>query len=267
MRRHSTEPLNFRSLWFPGIVFLSVLLAGCQDLGLRSPFLQTDQVYLPDNLHPLVIPSTQDLAYLSTLGKEADNQLLHCQSYQECDTAHFIRALTFLPEQEDLALQHFQKVAISPTDSNLARSSRVWIWVLESTQPSNRPSLSMAHFTQDLLQALLTKDLALARTHLLEQAAPSTTQVTSSPLELEGVIKTLGAQIQGLAHEVASFQHQSSAIQNLRKEIDARDKKVEELTLQLDALRQIDQELKKKSTPTRLSETLIPLKDNHVATP
>lgn len=250
-----------------GFIFVALIPMGCQELGLQSPLSHGGQIGPRYIFKTIFTPTSQDTAYLATLRKEAEKQLANCQAIEDCDGAHFLRALALLQENRDLALHHFQKVAMSRNDSPLAQSSRVWIWILDETSPANASSPTTTNLTQGLIRALLTKDLALARQELFH---PSSEQQTLAPQVQSGFaakLKTLTEQVQGLAHDVASFHNQSLAIQSLRKELDARDKKVEELTLQLDALRRIDQELKEKSTPTHLSETIIPTKDDRASTP
>jgi len=267
MMNFTKENWKGLSFLYAGAAFVALLPLGCGTLGSDTFFAQTDQGAFSYPRGLVLTPTSQDSVYLTTLGKKADKQLIHCQSDEECETAHFIRALAFLPENENLALQHFKKVAVSPTESPLAQSSRMWMWVLDTINPTNQRSISKSDFTQGLLQALLTKDLTLVRQQFSQRSSLDKLQSLHASNKIDAQIKNLTEQVQGLAHEVSSFHHQSSAIQSLRKELDARDRKVEELNLQLDALRRIDQELKEKSAPTRLSETLIPTKDDRATTP
>lgn len=64
-----------------------------------------------------------------------------------------------------------------------------------------------------------------------------------------------------LSQEVATLKTESASMHVLQQELQARDKKVAELTSQLDALRRIDQELKEKATPTTPSETILTPKE------
>lgn len=256
-----------RHYWKSCVILPTIFLMGCQELGLQFPPPHGGQMVAPYTLDTIFTPTPQDSVYLATLGKEAEKRLTNCQEIPDCDTAHFFLALALLPENRDLALHHFQKVAISPVEGPLARSSRVWIWILEETNPTHTHSSPRTNLAQGLLQAVLTNDLTLARQPLSHHSSERETRALLDRIGYDVKIKTLTEQVQGLAHDVTSFHNQSSAMQNLRKELEARDKKVEELSLQLNALRRIDQELKEKSTPTRLSETLIPAKDERAATP
>ena len=250
-----------------GVILTALIPMGCQELGLPSSLPLGGQIEPRYRLKTIFTPTPQDTAYLATLGKEAEKQLTTCQAIEDCDGAHFLRGLALIQENRDLALQHFQKVAVSPVDSPLTQSSRVWIWILDETNPANASSPTTTNLAQGLIRALLTQDLALARQRLFHPTPEQPSLASQVRPGFDAKIKTLTEQVQVLAHDVASLHNQGSAIQRLQKELDARDKKVEELTLQLDALRRIDQELKEKSTPTRLSETIIPKKDDRATTP
>ncbi len=267
MNRYSCHDRTILRHWKSLVIFTAGLLTGCQELGLPSPLSDRSQIETRHTLDTIFTPTPQNTPYLATLGMEAKKQLTNCQPTRECDSAHFIRALALLQENRVRALHHFQKVAVSSIDSPLARSSRVWIWILDETNPTNTSAVPRTNLTQGLIQALVTKDLALARQPQFHSPSEQKSQTPQNQIRYDIKIKALTEQVQGLAHDVASFSNQSSAIKSLRKELDARDKKVEVLSLQLDALRRIDQELKEKSTPTRLSDTIMPTKDERASTP
>jgi len=267
MNSHLCRNRTILGCWKSVGILIAGLLTGCQELGLPSPLSHQGQIATPHSFDTIFTPTPQDAPYLTTLGKEAKKQLAICQPTQACDAAHFIRALALLQKNRDRALHHFQKVAVSSIDSPLAQSSRVWIWILDETSRTNTSAVPKTNLAQGLIQALLTKDLALARaphSHTPSKQKSGTPQIQ---FRYDAKIKALTEQVQGLSHKVASFGNQSTAIHSLRKELDARDKKVEELSLQLDALRRIDQELKEKSTPTRLSDTIMPTKDERASNP
>ena len=163
------------------------------------------------------IPDPRDGKLYVTLEREADQLLGTCSAVHFCDRAHFIRGLLALYQNRETAADHFQTaVAMAPT-SKRAEPSLFWLQLLKETANGTAEDGRFSRATAQLLRDLLDREL------LAEQLL----------LELE-----------------------TSPVQSLQRDLKARDKKLEDLTKQLEALKQIDQEMreKTKTIPSRGKE-------------
>jgi hypothetical protein len=164
-------------------------------------------------------PSHQDLQLYETLERQADQLLATCSQGRICDRAHFIRGLVALYENRETAAEHFEvAVAMAPTSAR-AESSLFWLHLLEETPNGTTENGRFSHATIQLLRDLLDREL-LAQ-HLLK--------------ELE-----------------------ATPVQALQRDLKARDKKLEDLSKQLEALKQIDREMREKALPGRPSNKTTP---------
>ncbi len=135
----------------------------------------------------------------------------------------------------------------------------MWLWLLDELRPSKSQPASAKDMIRELVQALLQRDLGL-----LEELPVHTTVSSDLKPHLiaqETKVNALSEQIHELSQEVATLKTESASMHLLQQEFQARDKKVAQLTKQLDALRRMDQELKKKATPTTPSETILTPKE------
>ena len=239
---------------------------GCQDFSPYTMASQSHGASTPLSLSTMFAPPPQEIKFLEGLGTRADNQLAQCRNPEVCNRAHFLKALTALHSNQDTAMYHFQKVMESPPYNRLSQASRVWLWLLDELSHSQSQGASKMDLTRELVQALLERDLGL-----LEAPSSIPPLVPSDLKQLlmaqETQVKTLSAQVHELTQEVASLKTESASTHSLQQALHAREKKVEELTSQLDALRRIDQELKEKSPPTTPSETILPPKEEPRANP
>jgi len=115
-----------------------------------------------------------------------------------------------------------------------------------------------AHFTRALVA--LYEDQTVAAKHFQEviAVAPKSRLAASSQFWLQFLQNppifftqhsAFAEATDRLVHDLLELEFSSTLV--LQREVKARDKKVEELTQQLDALKRIDQEMKEKSRPTR----------------
>lgn len=163
------------------------------------------------------MPDPRDGRLYVTLEREADQLLGTCSPVHSCDRAHFIRGLLALYQDREIATDHFQTaVAMAPTSAR-AEPSLFWLQLLKETANGTAEDGRFSRATAQLLRDLLDREL------LAEQLL----------LELE-----------------------TSPVQSLQRDLKARDKKLEDLTKQLEALKQIDQEMreKTKTIPSRGKE-------------
>ncbi|TAJ08006.1 MAG: hypothetical protein EPO61_11215 [Nitrospirae bacterium] len=156
---------------------------------------------------PFFMPDAADLSRYQSLVQAHETQLGTCAERQTCDRVHFTRALVALYENREAAVRQFQQVVAASPDSRLASSSRVWLHVLKEQPSGGAWSGPLARMTEQLVRDVLDRELAIQQ---LSQ-------------ELDG-----------------------PAIRTLQRGLKARDKQIEELTRQLDALKRIDQEMKDK---------------------
>ena len=165
------------------------------------------------------IPDPRDGTLHVTLQREADQLLGTCSPVRSCDRAHFIRGLVALYQNRETAVDHFQTaVAMAPT-STRAEPSLFWLQLLKETAGATAEDGRFSRVTVQLVRDLLEREL------LAEQ----------------------------LLHELGT-----SPVHTLQRDLKARDKKLEDLTKQLEALKQIDQEMREKTMPSRPSNKTNP---------
>ena len=162
-------------------------------------------------------PDPRDGKLYVTLEREADQLLGTCSPVHSCDRAHFIRGMVALYQNRETAIDHFQTaVAMAPTSAR-AEPSLFWLQLLKETASGTAEDGRFSRATVQFVRDLLDREL------LAEQLLQ----------ELE-----------------------ASPVQTLQRDLKARDKKLEDLTKQLEALKQIDQEMreKTKTIPSRGKE-------------
>ncbi|MFB3114465.1 MAG: hypothetical protein ACE1ZW_00635, partial [Nitrospirales bacterium] len=234
-------------------------ITGCQEFTPFPVAAHFSKTGTPISPSMILNPDPQDATFLDVLGVRADNQLSQCRNPTACTQAHFLKGLTALHSNTDVASYHFQKVIESSPQHRVSQASRVWLWLLDELRPSKSQPASAKDMTRELVRTLLKRDL-----ELLEELPVHTTGSSDLKLHLiaqETKINALSEHMHELSQEVATLKTESASMHVLQQELQARDKKVAELTSQLDALRRIDQELKEKATPTTPSETILTPKE------
>ena len=252
-------PIRFNVL--VSLLMLSGLpgITGCQEFTpfpMAANFFETETRISPATI---LNPAPQDAKFLDVLGVRADNQLSKCRNPEGCTQAHFLKGLTALHSNTDVARYHFQKVIESSPQHRVSQASLMWLWLLNELRPSKSQPASAKDMTRELVRALLQRDLGL-----LEDLPVHTTissDLNPYLMAQETKVNALSEQIHELSQEVATLKTESASMHFLQQELQARDKKVAELTSQLNALRRIDQELKEKAAPTTPSETILPPKE------
>ena len=189
---------------------------------------------------PLFVLETQEAKTYERLSREADQLLSGCASNHSCDRAHYLRGLAALYESRTTAAEHFQASAAVGHNTIVASASEFWLQMLkESTPYSGKAPLAQA--TSQLLRQLLDKEILVR--HLMKEA-------------------------QKEVQKEAQKEVQTVDTTPLKRELQARDKQVEDLTKQLEALKQIDkqlealkqidQEMREKTMPSRSSGKTAP---------
>jgi len=161
------------------------------------------------------ITAPQDAESVRGFAREQERQVHACPASHACDRAHYVRALAALYEDRALAVKHFEASASAAPSGPYAESSRQWIHLLKEYR-------SGPGRDADLLQAA--------------------ERVVREVLEREAAVRT-----------AASKQEDGQAVHALKRQLKEREKKIDELTHQIDALKQVDQEVKDRIKPSRPS--------------
>lgn len=157
----------------------------------------------------------QEAAAVHVFAREQERQVQTCATARACDRAHYLRGLAALYEDRVVAVKHFRAVSGAQAGP-YADSSRAWVRLLTDGRraPGHDP---------DLVQAA-------------ERAVREV-------LEREAVTRTAGGR-----------QEESQAVQALRHQLREQEKRIDELTRQIDALKRVDQEVKDQIKPGRPAE-------------
>jgi hypothetical protein len=186
---------------------------------------------------PFFVPDAQDIELYQTLGQKADQLLVRCSARHSCDRAHFLRGLVALYENRDIATSHFQAAVAAAPSGDAAASSLFWLQLMEKSHPYSGQA-PLAQATTQLLSALLDQEL------VMRQVMNGTygTDLAALKRELQAREKRLAE----LTKEL-----ETTSIPALYRELKARDRKLEDVTKQLEALKQIDREMRGRMLPAR----------------
>lgn len=235
------------------IVGLALLAGGCV---LYHPVLPNA---------PLFEPNPSEMKRYQALAKKQDQWFSRCAESQTCAQVHFTRGLITLFEDREDAARHFRKVvALSPT-SRLATSSKLWLNMIEESYKGNEWNRFLDQFrveeerenlqrlsTHQLIRDVVNRDIIIQQLIHVKDLDTATLQTLQRELTERGKqVKKLKTQRKVLKAKKSDVPGPS--IRNLLEQVGVRDKKIRELTSQLDALKRIDQEMREK---TRLSEPL-----------
>lgn len=166
----------------------------------------------PSGSTPLFQADATDSVILQAVQREQETLLSTCTQHQSCDQVHFTRAMVALFRNGDAAAASFQQaIAVAPTGP-FADSSTRWIRFLAnrtvSPTSANKPAGAALEVMHGLVRAWLEQQHA-ARASVTLRAV----EAAKSPARV---------------------------VHNLRQGIRTRDKRIAELTDQLQALKQID---------------------------
>ena len=245
-----------------GILSCLFLLAGCVAW---SPAPQFSQPYFTSE--------AGEAKSLHALAKKQDALALKCAERNSCDHVYFTRALLGLYESRDSATKYFEKVIAVAPKSHLASSSKIWIELLEH---------HAAPVEQSWFQSVLTAPAVSESQAILAQAS---NRLVRDLLDREMTVQQLRAMkeadaqsLDNLQRELAEYERKVDAgngkkdntkdntrvptetgvVLSLQKQLQDRDRKIEELTSQLEALKRIDQEMRDKVRPIHPPSTIAP---------
>jgi DNA repair exonuclease SbcCD ATPase subunit len=223
------------------LVFLVSGSAGCS-LFQRTPQPTTGPFFSLDD--------PQDSERIQTLRREADQLLMTCSAAGSCDRAHHLRGLTALYEDRAEAADEFQAALATASTRERAESSRFWLGLLDETANAPGADGAFSHATARLLRDLLAAELV-------------TQQLTKHGQQSEKEAQQLQKELQQLQKEAQQLrkERETTLVQSLQRELKSRDKKIEDLTAQLGALKEIEREMRRKSPPApSLEKTPLPAK-------
>jgi hypothetical protein len=160
---------------------------------------------------PFFSPDPQDVKLHQMDRQKADQLLSTCAGTAPCERARFLRGMVALYEDRELAATHFKAALAAAPGTHVGSSSQFWLQLLKESDSASGQA-SFAQATARLVRELLDQEL------LLRQAISATT---------------------------------ATDLTVLKQELKIRDKQVEDLTKQLEALKQIDREMRDMAVPTR----------------
>ncbi len=239
----------------PGGLVSVLLLVGCSAWAPAPQFSQ-----------PYFIADSGEAKSLQALTKKQEALTLKCNERNSCDHVYFTRALLGLYESRDNASKYFEKVIAASPKSQLASSSKLWIELLEHhAAPVEQswfqsvmaaPAISqsqaiLAQVSDRLVRDLLNRELTI---HQLQTMIEADSQ---SLEDLQRELAERDRKVEGKKESVRGSTD-TGALLLLHKQLMDRDKKIEELTSQLEALKRIDQEMRDKVRPVRPPSTAVP---------
>ena len=236
-----------------------LFLAGC---AAWSPAPQFSQPYF--------IVDTGETKSLHLLAKKQEALIPKCAERNSCDHVYYTRALLGLYESRDSASKYFEKVIAVAPKSQMASSSKFWLQLLE---------YHAAPVEQSWLQSVIAAPAISQSQAVLAQASD---RLVRDLLDRELIIQQLRAikdtdsqSLENLQRYLAELERKMDAgsgkkdtargptdtgiVLSLQRQLTDRDRKIEELTSQLEALKRIDQEMRDKVRPIRPPSTVAPL--------
>jgi hypothetical protein len=192
-----------------------------------------------------------------------------CAERSFCDHVYFTRALLGLYESRESASKYFEKVIAVAPKSKLASSSKLWLELLQHhaapveqswfqsvlTAPAISESQSiLAQASDQLVRDLLDRELIIQQLRAVNEAdAQLLESCQRDSAECERKMEALSGK-----KDTARGSPDTGIVLSLQKQLTDRDKKIVELTSQLEALKRIDQEMREKVRPIRPPSTLTP---------
>lgn len=156
----------------------------------------------------------QDAEVIHAFVREQDRQVQRCAATHACDRAHYVRALAALYEDRNVAVKHFQAAARTP-NGRYAASSLQWIRLLEDGRDGASYQAALSQAAERLVRDVIERETAV------------------------------------VSQSAEARQKDAQAIQVLKQQLKEHEKKIDELTQQIDALKRVDQEVKDQIKPGR----------------
>lgn len=241
---------------FTSGVLSCLFLAGCAAWSSAPQFSQ-----------PYFVVDAGEVKSLHALAKKQDALVPKCDEHNSCDHVYFTRALLGLYESRDTASKYFEKVLAVAPKSQLASSSQLWLQLLEyHAAPVEQswfqsvmaaPAISesqviLAQASDRLVRDLLDRELTIQQLRAMKDADSQSLENLQRDLaERERKMDTVNGK-----KDTARGSTDTGIVLSLQKQVTDRDRKIEELTSQLEALKRIDQEMRDKARPIRPPSTV-----------
>jgi hypothetical protein len=235
-----------------------LFLAGCAAWSSAPQFSQ-----------PYFVVDAGEVKSLHALAKKQEALVPKCAEHNSCDHVYFTRALLGLYESRDNASKYFEKVLAVAPKSQLASSSQLWLQLLEyHAAPVEQswfqsvmaaPAISesqviLAQASDRLVRDLLDRELTIQQLRAMKDADSQSLENLQRDLaERERKMDTVNGK-----KDTARGSTDTGIVLSLQKQVTDRDRKIEELTSQLEALKRIDQEMRDKARPIRPPSTVAP---------
>jgi Skp family chaperone for outer membrane proteins len=243
---------------FTSGVLSCLFLAGCAAWSSAPQFSQ-----------PYFVVDAGEVKSLHALAKKQEALVPKCAEHNSCDHVYFTRALLGLYESRDTASKYFEKVLAVAPKSQLASSSQLWLQLLEyHAAPVDQswfqsvmaaPAISesqviLAQASDRLVRDLLDRELTIQQLRAMKDADSQSLENLQRDLaERERKMDTVNGK-----KDIARGSTDTGIVLSLQKQVTDRDRKIEELTSQLEALKRIDQEMRDKARPIRPPSTVAP---------
>ncbi len=218
---------------------------------------------------PYFVVDAGEVKSLHALAKKQEALVPKCAEHNSCDHVYFTRALLGLYESRDTASKYFEKVLAVAPKSQLASSSQLWLQLLEyHAAPVEQswfqsvmaaPAISesqviLAQASDRLVRDLLDRELTIQQLRAMKDADSQSLENLQRDLaERERKMDTVNGK-----KDTARGSTDTGIVLSLQKQVTDRDRKIEELTSQLEALKRIDQEMRDKARPIRPPSTVAP---------
>ena len=233
----------------------NLFLAGCAAWSSPPPLSQ-----------PYFIADAGDAKTLHALAKKQEALVPKCVEHNSCDHIYFTRALLGLYESRESASKYFEKVIAVAPKSQLASSSKLWLQLLQQyAAPVEQswvrsimvaPAISesqaiLLQASDQLVRDLLDRELLLQQLRAMKDA-------DAQSLDRDFAERERKTDAVGGMKESSKNSADRGVVQSLLKQLTDRNKKIEELTSQLEVLKRIDQEMREKVRPIRPPSTMAP---------
>ena len=189
----------------------AVLGAGC----LLHACMAAPQPTVPQ---AFLVATPQEVSAVQAMAREQQRQTQTCVATRSCDRVHYVLALAALYEDRADAEKHFRAVVADAPNGRYAASSLHWLRLLgQGPNGSGRDPRLMA-----TVERLVRE--------VLEHETTAQRAAVRSP---------------------ESKAAEAQAVQSLKQQLKEREKRIEELTEQIDALKRVDQEVREQVRPSR----------------
>jgi len=238
-----------------------LVLAGC---AAWSPAPQFSQPYF--------VVDTGEAKALQALARKQEALIPKCAEHNSCDHMYFTRALLGLYESRDSASKYFEKVIAASPKSQMASSSKLWLQLLEyHSSPTEQtwvqsviaaPAISesqavLGQASDRLVRDLLDRELTIQQLRAMKEADAQSLEGLQRELaerDRKGDTASGRRDLKDSARGLSD----TGMVLSLQKQLSDRERKIEELTSQLEALKRIDQEMRDKVRPVRPPSTIAP---------